>query len=408
MTAEKSNIVEKQEKIFGEYGRKKLLMYAESFQELAGSFGEMALSEMNQKGKSGKAQQENTRSREQLLKERQALESRQVLKDNLEEMSRILEKVAEETVVCINLPERQKKKVSRMLSRERIQVEDLFYLDEHNSGRFALNVRMYSDKPGGYTVRDVADMLSVALDRRLHSSATSPYMVDGTCRNYLFVEEPPFMVLTGYARAAREQEKVSGDNYSIMELDCGKVVVLLSDGMGSGERAAEESQAVIERMETLLEAGHSEAAAINIVNNTLLAAGDPANMSTLDVCSLDLYTGKCEFRKIGAAASFIKSSVFVEPVTMNRLPLGIFFRSGDEMISRELMDNDFLIMVTDGVLDAFSAGNYEDMLCQYIRDMKECSPAEVAQRILQFALKCSGGHVKDDMTILVLEVFQGR
>ena len=93
---------------------------------------------------------------------------------------------------------------------------------------------------------------------------------------------------------------------------------------------------------------------------------------------------------------------------MNRLPMGIFFRSGDDMVSRELMDNDFLIMVTDGVLDAFSAGEYEDMWCQYIRDMKECSPAEVAQRILQFALRCSGGHIKDDMTILVLEVFQGR
>ena len=65
-------------------------------------------------------------------------------------------------------------------------------------------------------------------------------------------------------------------------------------------------------------------------------------------------------------------------------------------------------MVTDGVLEAFSAGDYEEMLGQYLRDMRECSPAEVAQRILQFALKCSGGHIRDDMTILVLEVFQSR
>ena len=93
---------------------------------------------------------------------------------------------------------------------------------------------------------------------------------------------------------------------------------------------------------------------------------------------------------------------------MNRLPLGIFFRNEDEYVSRELMDNDYLIMVTDGVLDAFSAGDYEEMLGQYLRDMRECSPAEVAKRILQFALKCSGGHIKDDMTILVLEVFQSR
>lgn len=380
--------------VFGTYGRKKLLTYAESFQELAESF-------------EGTGAEENC-SREQLLKLRQSIESQQVLKDNLEEMSQILQKVAEETVTCVNLPEKLKKKVTRILGKEKIIVQDLFYLDEYHRGRYVLSVTMHSEKAGGYTARDVADMLSVVLDKRLNVSTASPYLVDENLREYIFVEDPPFVVLTGYARATREQEKVSGDNYSILELDCGKIVILLSDGMGSGEKACRESQAVIERMETLLEAGHSESQAINIVNNTLLAAGEPVNMSTLDVCSLDLYTGRCEFRKIGGAASFIKSSVFVEPITMNRLPLGIFFRSGDEMISRELMDNDFLILVTDGVLDAFSAGNYEEMLCQYIRDMKECSPAEAAQRILQFALRCSGGRVADDMTILVLEIFQGH
>jgi len=399
MIAEKSNHTEKQEKLFGEYGRKKLLMYAESFQELAGSFRNTVYGDEDGKEIS---------DRQQLLQDRQFMETRQVLRDNLEEMSRILENVAEETVIRINLPERLKRKVNRMLGREKIQVQDLFYLDEYHSGRFTLNVTMSTEKPGGYTAKDVSDMLSVALDRRFHEALGSPYLVDGSVRTYVFVEEPPFMVLTGYARATREQEKVSGDNYSILELDCGKIVVLLSDGMGSGEQACRESQMVIERLETLLEAGHSEDAAINIVNNTLLAAGEPANMSTLDMCSVDLYTGRCEFRKLGGAASFIKSNVFVEPITMNRLPLGVFFRSGDEIISRELLDNDFLIMVTDGVLDAFSAGNYEEMLCQYIRDMRECSPAEVAQRILQFALKCSSGRIKDDMTILVLEVFQSR
>ena len=391
MIAERQNV---NERVFGEYGRRRLLTYADSFRELAGSFSDVAF--------------EGERSREELLKEHRSHESQQALKDNLEEMSQILQNMAEETVVYINLPDKVKKRAARILGREKILVKDMYYIEERGSGRYTLGVTMTSEKNGGYTARDVADMLSVVLDKRLNVSSKSPYLVDGCERTYFFVEETPFLVLTGYARAIREQEKISGDNYSIMEMDCGKLVILLSDGMGSGERADRESRMVIERMETLLEAGHSEASAINIVNNTLLAAGEPVNMSTLDVCSLDLYTGKCEFRKLGGAASFIKSSVFVEPIAMNRLPLGIFFRNGDEVITRELMDNDFLIMVTDGVLDAFSAGNYEEMLCQYLQDMRDCVPAEVAQRILQFALKCSGGHIKDDMTVLVAEVFQSK
>lgn len=388
-----------EEKVFGEYGRKKLLMYADSFLDLANSFAETEQAEAGNMPSEG---------REKMLKEHSLRESMQVLKDNLSEVSQILQKVAEETAVCIELPDRQKKKAIRMLGKEKILVKDIYYIEENGTGKVTLNVTMCTDKTGGCMAREVADMLSVIMDKRLNLSGQSPYLVDHEERTFFFLEDPPFMVLTGYARAVREQEKISGDNYSIMELDCGKLVILLSDGMGSGEKACQESRAVIERMETLLEAGHTINSAVNIVNNTLLAAGEPANMSTLDVCSLDLYTGKCEFRKMGAAASFIKSSVYVEPIIMNRLPLGIFFRNEDEYVSRELMDNDYLIMVTDGVLDAFSAGDYEEMLGQYLRDMRECSPAEVAKRILQFALKCSGGHIKDDMTILVLEVFQSR
>lgn len=400
-----------EEKIYGEYGRKKLLMYADSFRELADSFEEEEYIRKPEKIQSQKQDQEddeNSRERERQLRDWSLQESRQALRDNLSEVSQILQKVAEETGVCIQLPERQKKKVVRFLGKEKINVKEIYYIEETGSGKQTLSVTMSSDKSGGYIARDVADMISVLMDKRLNLSGQSPYLVDEVERTFFFLEDPPFMVLTGYARAIREQEKISGDNYSILELDCGKLVVILSDGMGSGEKACQESSAVIERMETLLEAGHTVNRAMNIVNNTLLAAGELSNMSTLDVCSLDLYTGKCEFRKMGAAASFIKSSVYVEPVAMNRLPLGIFFRNEDDFISRELMDKDYLIMVTDGVLDAFSAGDYEEMLGQYLRDMRECSPAEVAQRILQFALKCSGGHIRDDMTILVLEVFQSR
>jgi len=382
-------------KTFGEYGRKRLLMYADSFYDLAESFsGEICVTEDRE-----------CKSREQLLRERHYREAQRVLQDNLKEMSQILHQVAEETVVNVDVPERLKRRVCRLLAREKIMVKDIHYIEENASGKYLLAITMYSEKTGGHTTRDVADMLSVIMDKRLNAATGSYCLVDGNERTFFFVEDPPFLVLTGYARATREQENVSGDNYSVLEMDNGKMVIMLSDGMGSGERAGRESRTVIERLETLLEAGHSEASAINIVNNTLLAAGEPTNMSTLDMCSVDLYTGRCEFRKLGGAASFIKSNVFVEPIVMNRLPLGIYFREGDETIVRELMDNDYLIMITDGVLDAFSTGDYEEMLCQYLRDLRDCPPAEVAQRILQFALKCSGGRVKDDMTVLVLEVF---
>ena len=383
-----------EEKVYGEYGKKKLKMYADSFQELAESFEEMGI--------------QDGENRMQRIKEQSLKESMQVLRDNLWGVSLILQNVAEETAIYRPIQERLKKKIIRLLAKEKLAVKDIYYIEEEVNGKRILNVEMSTELAKGCMARDVADMLSVIMDKRLSLSVQSPTMVEAEEKTFYFMEEPPFAVLTGYARAVRETEKVSGDNYSVMELECGKIVAILSDGMGSGEKAGRESSAVIERMETLLEAGHSVDSAINIVNNTLLAAGEMSNMSTLDVCSLDLYTGKCEFRKLGAAVSFIKSSMYVEPITLNRLPLGIFFRNEDECIVRELMDNDYLILVTDGVLDAFGDGECEEILAQYLRDMRDCSPAEIAQRILRFALKSADGHIRDDMTILVLEVFQSR
>lgn len=383
-----------EEKIFSEYGSKKLLMYADSFRQLANSFSEDTYRESD--------------NREQQIKKFYFKESRQALMGNLSELSEILQKVAQETAIYVELPDKVRKRIIRLLGKERIHVTQIYYIEEKAAEKRMIRVNMCTEKTGGYTVGDVADMLSVIMDKRLTPCGINEHIIDKEDRSFFFIEEPPFFAVTGYARAVREQEKISGDNYSVLELDCGKMILLLSDGMGSGVRACKESSEVIERMETLLEAGHTVDGAMNIVNNTLLGDGERVNMSTLDVCSLDLYTGRCEFRKMGAAASFIKSNVYVEPIVISRLPLGIFFRNEEDTIVRELMDKDYLIMVTDGVLDAFGAGGYEEMLGQYLRDMSQCSPAEVAQRILQFALKCSGGHIRDDMTILVAEIFQNR
>ena len=100
-----------EEKVYGEYGKKKLLMYADSFQELAESFEELA-------AEGG--------SRQQKVRAHALQESMQALKDNLWEVSRILQNVAEETAVCIPLTERLKKKVVRLLSKEKLIIKDIY------------------------------------------------------------------------------------------------------------------------------------------------------------------------------------------------------------------------------------------------------------------------------------------
>ena len=89
---------------------------------------------------------------------------------------------------------------------------------------------------------------------------------------------------------------------------------MLADGMGSGEQACRDSQAVIEFMERFLEAGFRKEKAFTMVNGAIAAQNGCCNLTTLDVCALNLLTGEAEFVKAGAAASYIKRGTWVEPI----------------------------------------------------------------------------------------------
>ena len=178
--------------------------------------------------------------------------------------------------------------------------------------------------------------------------------------------------------------------------------------MGCGEKACEDSEAVLDLMEKMLEAGYDVDTALRLVNSTLAVSEDKYNMSTLDVCNIDLYTGMCSFRKMGAAATYLKSNSYVEEIRKNTLPLGIFQNSDAETVTRELIENDYIIMVTDGITDALALVGYEEMLGSYLEDLQETNPGEMAKKILQLALRYSNGRVLDDMTVVVLGIFRVR
>ncbi len=384
------------EAVITDYSRRRLLSYADSFKELANSLS----IEYNGEGV----------DRQQILERQRLSEKQQILCENLAEVSRILLQMSMEVFRFYPLRERLQKRVVHALRMEKILVSDIFYMTKPGEGEEAgrcLGVCMHCEKPGGYTVSEVADMLSVLLDKRLVPGVNCPYLVDKEEQYYTFVEEPVFVVLPGYAKAVRENEQVSGDNYSIVESVKGQLTVLLSDGMGSGEKACRDSEKVLDLMEKLMEAGYDLATAIHLLNGAL-AASEEQNMSTLDVCSVDLYSGMCEFHKVGAAATFLKSNTYVEQITMNSLPLGIIRSPETEVVFRELIENDYIIMVTDGVTESLASGGYEDMLCSYLGELQDTNPGEIARKILQLALRCSGGRIVDDMTVVVLGIFRGR
>ncbi len=385
----------KTEQVFllSEYGRQKLLGYADSFKEIAKTLEEEFKWEQGEQ------------SRQSRIYNRKLWENRCMLAENLNEMAGVMAQVAGEVFSYKPFPERLFRQISQTLRAEGILVKDLHYISRRD-GRTMISAAMLSEKKGGISVENAADMLSVLMDLRLVPSMNCYYYIDASLRNYTFIEEAGFVVLTGAAKAVKETEAKSGDNYTVLESEKGKITLLLSDGMGSGEKASQDSETVLDLMEKLIEAGYKPGAAANLVNSALITGGEEQNMSTLDICEVDLYDGICEFIKIGAAASFIKRGHMVEQISGGSLPLGIFKGIESDCIRRRLIDGDYVFLMSDGIVDAIEDCDYKEDICEILGALEQENPRELAEALLQIVLRKTKGHIRDDMTILVFGLWE--
>lgn len=71
----------------------------------------------------------------------------------------------------------------------------------------------------------------------------------------------------------KDEAKISGDNFSFLELERGEMLLGLSDGMGSGSSACKESEMVLDLVERFLEAGFSMETAIRMMNSAMVMKG---------------------------------------------------------------------------------------------------------------------------------------
>lgn len=65
--------------------------------------------------------------------------------------------------------------------------------------------------------------------------------------------------------------------------------------------------------------------------------------------------------------------------------------------------NDYIIMISDGISDSFES---DEELKNEIKDLKLKNPQELADALLNRALSKNNGYAVDDLTVLVIKVFE--
>jgi stage II sporulation protein E len=219
-------------------------------------------------------------------------------------------------------------------------------------------------------------------------------------------EDTCFDAISAVASETKEGASISGDNVAVFSLEEGRCCICLSDGMGSGPAANKESDMVVDLMEKFMEAGFSGEAAIRIMNSAMVLKGEDESYSTLDFAQIDLYTGELALTKIGAAASFVRHKGEVDCLASASLPAGASSGGQQEVIRRKLVHGDFLVMVTDGVLEYLHVKRPEEKVAGMIEEIRTDNAETLAQSLLERVLLFNGGHAPDDMTIVVTGIWE--
>ena len=254
--------------------------------------------------------------------------------------------------------------------------------------------------------KDAAECLSEALGSPMMPSHEARAFVRNEYTSTCFVEKTNFEVVYGVERCVGDYQQISGDSFSFLQKEEGQFLASLSDGMGTGLNAYQESEKVVDLLEQFLEAGFSKETAVKMINSALVLRDQGKTFSTIDISSIDLYSGVCEFLKIGAATSFIKRGNWVEAITSTSLPAGVFQQTDYEKTCRKLYDGDMVIMVTDGVLDVLPVEHQEKLMKDIILEHQTNNPKELADYILSRVRQYKSGRFLDDMTVLVMGIWK--
>ncbi len=236
------------------------------------------------------------------------------------------------------------------------------------------------------------------------------YVCDSTCSGncgerctYKLLEQGANCIHIGKAQLAKDGKGICGDSGVSVLLEEGKQLLIISDGMGIGQKAATESDAAVSLLIKLLELGFSEETAIDTVNSAFMLRGNEDSFVTLDLCFVDLINGNTQFIKTGGAPSFIKRGRDVKIIQGSSLPVGMLHTVQKDVFYEAMQAGDMVILASDGLWDMDTNHDLK-WLQRTLSACKADTPQEMAEYILEKVVNISGGKIKDDITVLVAQM----
>lgn len=344
-------------------------------------------------------------ARMNLMWNNRMMEQRMAAGEQIFQTAELLRRAAERFFGVTGQEEKLAKRLRRELKHLGIELENVRIFPKEE-GQAEIYLSLYTASRVCVSARTVAEVLSDCCGEKMCPAWNCQAAVCEHPAGFHFVPDTKFQMFCGISRITKAGELVSGDNYAFLQKDTGKVVMSLADGMGAGAAACRESQKVIELLEQFLEAGFPQETAVRMINSCMLLQNCHQMFSTIDLCMIDLYSAGCDMIKSGAAATFIFRGNEIEVIDSRGFPTGVMQQSDYESMHRQLHSGDSVIMLTDGVLEAFPEENREQRMAELIGRTATRNAREYARRLMERVYLMQKMQARDDMTILVGTIWE--
>lgn len=259
-------------------------------------------------------------------------------------------------------------------------------------GRMTLELKIKKTADQKINKMQIMKLLSLVCERDFDPPVLSE------AGNDIFItlnERAVYKVDFGSHQSSAYDSNLCGDAYNCFFDGKGHFIAILSDGMGSGGRAAVDGAMASGLMMRLLKAGFGYDCSLRILNSSMLFKSTDESLATLDIVSIDLYTGNVELYKAGAAPTIIRRSGRTGKAESSSLPAGILRDIGFDYATIKVKTGDIVLMMSDG---AVSEGT--DWIRAELESATDISAADLAEHICESARRRRTDRHDDDITVL--------
>ena len=318
-------------------------------------------------------------------------EVRSVVSDQFEGISDMLYGLARDIETDSHYDNTAAEKAAAALKNLNIQVEECSSRTD-KFGRIKIELKVKKSTAPVINKLQIMKLVSVVCERDFDVPAVNETGGD------IFItlsEHAALRVDVGVEQKCASDSMMCGDAYRYFFDGHGHFITVLSDGMGTGGRAAVDGAMASGLMCRLLKAGFGFDCSLKILNSSMLFKSTDESLATVDIASIDLYNGQVELYKAGAAPTVIRRSGKTGKAESTSLPAGILRDVRFDKATVKCREGDIVVMMSDGA--AFEG-------CDWIRAELEKwqggTAQELSERLCEGAHRRRSDNHEDDITVI--------